>query len=80
MKRFVATAGIDPETSSQGSVRLVVELDGEVVVDQEIVGRQEPFELDLDLSKRERLRILVDYGENLDLGDQLHLVEARFLR
>jgi hypothetical protein len=26
------------------------------------------------------LQLVVDYGENLDYGDRLHLVEARFTK
>jgi hypothetical protein len=80
MRRFVAVAGIDPETSVQGNVVLTIELDGESVFDETIAGDQPPREIDLDVTGKQRLRIFVDYGENLDLGDRLHLVEARLIK
>lgn len=80
MRRFVALAGIDPETLGQGNVALTIELDGESVFDETIAGDQPPREIDLDVTGKQRLRIFVDYGENLDLGDRLHLVEARLIK
>jgi hypothetical protein len=80
MRRFVALAGIDPETSNQGNVALTIELDGETVFEESIAGDQPPREIDLDVTGKQRLRIVVDFGENLDLGDRLHLVEARLIK
>jgi hypothetical protein len=45
-----------------------------------IAGDQTPREIDIDITDKQRLRIFVDYGENLDLGDRLHLVEARLIK
>jgi hypothetical protein len=78
MNRFLATAGIDPETASQGNVVLRIELDGTVAFDETIDGHQQPVDIDLEVTGRQQLKITVDYGENLDLGDYLHLVEARW--
>jgi hypothetical protein len=80
MRRFVALAGIDPETASQGHVAVTIEVDGESVFDEVIAGDQTPREIDIDITDKQRLRIFVDYGENLDLGDRLHLVEARLIK
>jgi hypothetical protein len=80
MRRFVATAGIDPEMVGQGNVLLTIETDGEVAFSETISGDQPPKEIDIDIINKQRLRIIVDYGENLDLGDLLHLVEARLVK
>lgn len=80
MRRFVAIAGIDPDTASQGHVELRIEADGVSLFDQEIVGTAAPVEIDADVTGKQKLRIFVDYGENLDLGDRLHLVEARLVK
>jgi hypothetical protein len=80
MRRFVATAGIDPDTLEQGSVLLQIEIDGQTTYEQTIDGRQNPAEIDLDITGKQRLKIIVDYGDNLDTGDRLHLVEARLVK
>lgn len=80
MRRFVATAGIDPETRSQGHVVVRVEADGETLFEQPVEGTEPPVEIDVDVAGKQRLTIFVDYGENLDLGDRLHLVEARVIK
>ena len=80
MRRFVAIAGIDPETLSQGDVLLRIEADGETLFEQTISGKEPPVEIDANVAGKQRLRIFVDYGGNLDLGDRLHLVEARLVK
>lgn len=77
MRRFVAVAGIDPLSAHQGHVTLVVRADDRVVWEGEIDGRQPPVEIDVELGAARRLHLLVDYGDNLDYGDRLHLAEAR---
>jgi hypothetical protein len=80
MQRFVATAGIDPETLLQGDVLLQIEADGETIFEQTISGKAPPVEIDADITGKQKLRVFVDYGGNLDLGDRLHLVEARLIK
>ncbi len=77
MKRFTATAGIDPATTDQGHVVLEIRADNRVLWQGEIDGQQPPVELDLKLGAARRLQFVVDYGRNLDYGDRLHLVDAR---
>jgi len=64
MRRFVAIAGIDPETAHQGNVTLEI-----------FAGRRSIWQGLLGNARD--LRIVVDYGKNLDFGDRLHLAEAR---
>jgi hypothetical protein len=78
MNKFLATAGIDPETANQGNVVLQIELDGTVVFEQTLEGSREPVGIEVDVANRQRMKIVVDYGDNLDLGDHLHLAEARW--
>jgi hypothetical protein len=80
MRRFVAIAGIDPETLSQGDVLLRIEADADPVFEQTISGSDPPVEIDANIAGAQKLRIFVDYGGNLDLGDRLHLVEARLVK
>jgi hypothetical protein len=77
MQRFVAIAGIDPSATAQGNVNLEIRGDGRLLWQGAVDGKGDPIELDLDLKGARRLQIVVDYGENLDYGDRLHLVEAR---
>ncbi|TWU27240.1 NPCBM/NEW2 domain-containing protein [Bythopirellula polymerisocia] len=80
MRRFVAIAGIDPETLAQGNVTLVVEADGETLFESTIAGNQPPVPIDVEIAGKRLMKVYVDYGSNLDLGDRLHLVEARFVK
>ena len=80
MTKFVALAGIDPESSDQGRVTLEVYADRKLLWQGEIDGSKDPRTIDVDISGARRLRLLVDYGENLDYGDRLHLAEARVLK
>jgi NPCBM/NEW2 domain len=77
MRRFTATAGIDPATAGQGHVVLEIRADDRMLWEDEIDGKQAPVEIDLDLGTARRLQFHVDYGRNLDYGDRLHLIEAR---
>jgi hypothetical protein len=77
MQRLIAIAGIDPETAHQGHLTLEVFADQRSVWQQTIAGDAPPEPIDVDLQGARELRLVVDYGENLDFGDRLHLVEAR---
>ncbi len=77
MRRFIAIAGIDPATASQGHVRLEIADRDQVLWEGEIDGSLPPTEIQVDLNGARQLRIFVDFGANLDFGDRLHLVEAR---
>lgn len=77
MQRFTAIAGIDPQSAGQGRVDLQIRADGKMLWEGPVSGLTPPVPLDLDLRGARRLQITVDYGENLDYGDRLHLVEAR---
>jgi hypothetical protein len=77
MRRFTATAGIDPATAEEGHVLLEIRADERILWEGEIDGRRDPVAIDVDLGTARRLQIRVDYGRNLDFGDRLHLVDAR---
>lgn len=79
-KVFQAVAGIDPLTADQGHVRLEIAAEKSVLWEGEIHGKQGPVDIELALPSARRLRFTVDYGENLDYGDRLHLVEARITK
>ena len=79
-KEFRALAGIDPRTADTGHVRLEIAADKTVLWEGEISGKKPPVDIELELPIARRLRFIVDYGENLDYGDRLHLVEARMTK
>jgi hypothetical protein len=77
MRRFTATAGIDPATAGEGHVVLEIRADDRILWEAEIDGKRAPVDIDVELGAARRLHFRVDYGRNLDYGDRLHLVEAR---
>ncbi len=69
--------GLDPELRQRGQVRLFIEGDERVLLDQQFGANDAPLPINLDLSGVERLRILVDYGDDSDAADHLNLCEMR---
>lgn len=78
--RFLAEAGIDPNDSANGNVLLTIYGDDRPLLEQSIDGSDAPVSLDLDVAGVKRLRIVVDYGKNLDTGDWLNLCNARIVK
>lgn len=79
-QHFLATAGIEPATRGTGSVQLVVFGDDRLLHEEEITGQPQPLDLKLDVSGVRRLKIVVDFGKNLDSGDWLNLCDARLVK
>ena len=79
-QRFTALAGIDPATSANGNVRLIISADDRVILDTEIAGNEPAQPVRLEITGAKRLKILVDYGQNLDTGDWLNLCDARIVK
>ncbi len=78
--RFQAEAGIEPLASASGNVMLSILGDDRLLMEQAVDGSDAPIALDLDIAAVKRLKIVVDYGENLDTGDWLNLCNARILK
>ena len=80
-RRFQAVAGIDESVRRQGGhLRLEITADNKTIFDKIITGRDEPITLDLDIAGVRRLKILVDFGDELDIADHLDLCDARFIK
>lgn len=79
-RNFMATVGIEPATRGTGSVQLAVFGDDRLLHDGEITGQQPPLDLNLDVTRVKRLKIIVDFGKNLDSGDWLNLCDARLVK
>ena len=76
-RRFVAWAGIDPDLGDQGDVRLVILGDSQQLFESNVSGAGGPVALDIDVSGVRRLRILVDFGNDLDVADHLYLCDSK---
>ena len=79
-RQFQAVAGIDDRVRPAGNVRLVVSGDDRELFAQTITGSDEPLALDVDITGVKRLKILVDFGEQLDIADCLDLCDARITK
>jgi hypothetical protein len=79
-QRFIAIAGIDPSTNAAGNLRLSIFGDDRVLLESELTGDQSPQPIQLDIANVKRLKIVVDYGQNLDTGDWLNLCDARIAK
>ena len=80
MQRFVGLVGIDPDCALEGNAILQIYTDKRLAWEGIVQGGVPPRSIDIGVAGARRLRITVDYGENLDFGDRLHLVEARFTK
>jgi hypothetical protein len=78
--RFTAMAGIEPATSTTGNVQLTIYGDDRPLFEAAISGQQPPREIELDIAGVKRLKIVVDFGKNLDTGDWLNLCDARLVK
>ena len=78
---FVATIGIDDSVRPRGSVVFRVVGDGRVLYDSGVVtGKDEPVDIRVDVTDVKRLRLIVDFGEGLDLADHANWADARLLK
>jgi hypothetical protein len=79
-KQFVAIAGIEPVTSATGDLQLLIHGDDRSLLTADVAGSLAPREIKLDIAGVKRLKIVVDFGQNLDTGDWLNLCEARLIK
>jgi hypothetical protein len=79
-QNFQALVGIDPAMGENGNVELVVSGNGKELLRKTLTGKGEAVELKIDLQGINRLTILVDFGEQLDIGDHLLLCNARLTK
>jgi hypothetical protein len=78
--KFKAVAAIDDAVREAGNVLLTISADGKQLYSAPVIGTAEPVALDLDVAGARKLTILVDYGEDLDIGDYLTLADARIVK
>jgi hypothetical protein len=76
-RRLNSIVGIDPATRANGKVRLEVFGDDRPLFEADLAGADAPRELNVDIDGVKRLKLIVDYGDNLDTGDWLNLCDLR---
>jgi hypothetical protein len=79
-KSFQAVAGIDPLMGDNGHVELVISGDNKELFREAISGKDKPITINIDITGVRRLSILVDFGQQLDIADHLHLCNARITK
>ncbi len=79
-RQFLAVAGIDDRVRPAGNVRLVVSGDDRELFAQTLTGSDAPLALNVNITGVKRLKILVDFGEQLDIADCLDLCDARITK
>jgi hypothetical protein len=80
-RQFAATVGIDDAVGSRGNVVFRLRLDGREAFDSgPVTGRDEPRTVLLELNGAKTLQLEVDFGEELDVGDQANWCSARLIK
>lgn len=79
--QFAAVIGIDDCARPRGNVVFrVLADDREAFTSGPVTGRDEPRPIVVDIRGAKRVRLIVEYGEELDLGDHADWAHARFIR
>jgi hypothetical protein len=76
-RKLRGLAGLDPTVSSAAAVKLLVLGNETELLSADILAGDAPLALDVDIANVKRLKIIVDYGDGVDLGDRLHLCNLR---
>ena len=80
-ERFCATIGIDDAARPRGNVVFRVWGDAEMLFDSgPVTGNDEPRDVRLDVRGVDKLTLLVDFGEQMDLADHADWAAARVIR
>ncbi len=78
--KLAAMAGLDPEAPEVASALVTVLGDGEALFECTLASGDAAIQLRVDVGQHRRITLVVDYGENLDIGDRVVLADARFVR
>ncbi|HBO44320.1 MAG TPA: hypothetical protein DD670_10395 [Planctomycetaceae bacterium] len=79
-RRFKAIVGIDDAFRPHGDARVIVRGDDRVLAETNPAGTRPAEWIDVDITGLRRLSIVVDFGQDMDLGDQVDLCEARIVK
>lgn len=78
--RFLATIGLAPDEGQQGDCVFKVLADGKVIFERRVRAADAPQVVDLPIAGCEQVMLVVEPGEDLDLGDHANWCDARFIR
>jgi hypothetical protein len=78
-EKLSGAVGFDPNANASGNVRLVISLDGKIVLEKEMIHRtmKNPIQLDLLVKDISRVVFQVEYNDGRSTGDQIHLVDLK---
>jgi len=79
-RKFLALAGIDDSVGAEGHVAVKISGDGRELYSGNFAGTDKALPLEIDVTGVRKLTILVDYGQDLDVGDYFDLAEARIVK
>lgn len=78
---FRCTLGLDDAMAGSAHALVRIEGDDKVLLSTNINSREnKPQQVNVDIKGLQKLRIVVDYGEDLDLGDHINLADARLIK
>jgi hypothetical protein len=77
---FAATIGIDAETGGRGDCVFAVLGDGKELFRLQVRGKDPAHKLRLDVRGVKQLELIVEPGEDLDLGDHADWADACLIR
>ena len=78
--RFRAIVGIDAETQGRGDCQMTVLGDGIRLWSQRITATEDPVSVSVDISGMKLVALVVEPGEQFDLGDHADWAMARFTK
>ncbi|MCA9151672.1 MAG: NPCBM/NEW2 domain-containing protein [Planctomycetales bacterium] len=78
-RRFASVCSMSNRHSG-GAVEIIVKLDGREVSRVNLSTDSGNVPLDVDVAGANRLTILVEYGDEIDIGDHVNLCDARLLK
>lgn len=74
---FRCVLGIDDSVKGYAHAIVRIDADDQQVFKEPVTNRDKPRDLNLKITGASKLRITVDYGDDLDLGDHVIFAEAR---
>jgi len=77
---FAATIGIDAEAAGKGDCVFSVLADGQPLISRRMTGGDPPYEMEVPITNRAAITLIVEPGEGLDLADHADWCDARFMK